>query len=172
MRRQPALGQTLVRNLAKEGVIVMTNTAQRPDSGSGQTYGGVVPTSVTGWAGWIVFGAFMMFMLGLFHAMAGLVALFKDDYFLVGSNGLVLNVDYTAWGWIHLLGGIAVGAAGVCVLLGQLWARIVAVIVTLLSALVNLAFLAAHPIWSTIMIALAVLVIWAVIVHGGEMKEA
>ena len=49
-----------------------------------------------------------------------------------------------------------------------MWARVVAVLVALLSALVNLAFLSAYPVWSTIMIAVDILVIYAVIAHGRE----
>ena len=52
----------------------------------------------SGWVGWIIFAGAMMIMLGFFHAIAGLVALFKDDYFLVKTSGLVVNVDYTTWG--------------------------------------------------------------------------
>ncbi|HEX6148251.1 MAG TPA: hypothetical protein VFZ39_00675 [Nocardioides sp.] len=114
----------------------------------------------------------MMLLLGVFHLIAGLVALFKDDYYVVGSSGLVLSVDYTAWGWIHLLGGGVMCAAGLGLLVGQMWARVVAVLLAMLSAIANLVFLAANPIWSTIMITLAVLVIWAVTVHGSEMKNA
>ncbi|MDX6324546.1 MAG: hypothetical protein QOK15_900, partial [Nocardioidaceae bacterium] len=55
---------------------------------------------------------------------------------------------------------------------GQMWARIVAVAVAFLSCLVNIAFLSAYPIWSTIMIAIDVLVIWAVMVHGREMRSS
>src|SRR6185503_1604462 len=57
----------------------------------------------SGWVGWIIFAGAMMIMLGFFHAIAGLVALFKDDYFLVKTSGLVVNVDYTTWGWVHLI---------------------------------------------------------------------
>lgn len=122
----------------------------------------------TGWYGWVVFAGTMMLMLGSFHAMAGLVALFKDDYYLVGSKGLVVNVDYTAWGWIHILFGVLVAGAGVALFVGMMWARVVAILVALLSALVNLAFLSAYPIWSTIMIAVDILVIYAVTAHGAE----
>ena len=37
--------------------------------------------------------------------------------------------------------------------------------------MVNMAFLAAYPVWSAIMIAVDVLVIYAIIVHGGELKD-
>lgn len=128
------------------------------------------PQEQTGWVGMIAFGGMMMILLGFFHAMAGFVALFQEEYFLVGANGLVVTVDYTAWGWTHLILGALVLAAGIAVLAGQMWARVVTIVVAMASALVNLAFLAAHPVWSMMMIALDVLVIWAVTVHGSEMK--
>jgi hypothetical protein len=125
----------------------------------------------TGWVGWIFFAGTMLVLLGIFHAIQGLVALFNDSVYLVGPKGLVLNVDYTAWGWIHLLGGILVILAGVSLYAGRMWARMFAVLVALVSAVINVVFLPAYPIWSTIMIAIDVLVIWAVTVHGSELKE-
>ena len=114
------------------------------------------------WYGLVVFAAVMMLLVGTFHAMAGFVALFKEDYFLVTTNGLVVTADYTTWGWIHLIMGVALGVAGGALLMGQTWARVVAVIAAVTSAIVNLAFLSAYPWWSAIMIAIDVLVIYAV----------
>ena len=128
-------------------------------------------SDVSAWTGWIAFAGVIMVMLGIFHAIQGLVAIFKDDYYLVGSSGLVVNVDYTTWGWVHLLGGIILVAAGVCVFTGQIWARTVGVILALVSAIVNVGFLAAYPLWSLMMIALDVIVILALTVHGSEMKR-
>ena len=125
----------------------------------------------TGWTGWIVFGSMMMIMLGTFHAIQGLVALFRDEYYLVGKDGLTVKVDFTAWGWTHLILGAIVVATGIAILFGQTWARIVGVVIAMLSAIVNIAFLSAYPIWSTMMVAFDVLVIWALTVHGGEMKN-
>jgi len=129
------------------------------------------PAEPTGWVGWIIFAGTMLVILGIFHAIQGLVALFNDSVYLVGPKGLVINVDYTVWGWVHLLGGIIVVLAGVSLFAGRTWARIVAVIVAVISAIVNVVFLPAYPIWSTMMIAIDVLVIWAVTVHGSEMKS-
>lgn len=125
----------------------------------------------SGWYGMVVFAATMMILLGSFHAIAGLVALFRDDYFLVTRSGLVIDVDYTTWGWVHLLLGILVIAAGAALYAGATWARAVAVVIAMLSALLNLAFLSAYPLWSGIMIAVDVLVIYAVTVHGGPVDE-
>lgn len=122
------------------------------------------------WVGWIAFAGVIMVMLGSFHVVQGLVALFNSDYYLVRSSGLVVNVDFTAWGWVHLIGGIITVFAGFGVFTGQVWARSVGVIVAMGSALLNVGFLAAYPLWSLLMIALDVVVILALTVHGSDIK--
>ncbi len=125
----------------------------------------------TMWVGWIAFAGTMMVLLGAFHAIQGLVALFQDSYFLVGKNDLVVQVDYTTWGWVHLIAGLIVAGAGVALFSGSMWARVLAVFCAFGSALLNIAFLSAYPIWSMMMITVDVLVIWAVMVHGREVKS-
>lgn len=124
----------------------------------------------TKWVGWIAFASIMMVMLGTFHMIQGLVALFRDQYYLVGKSGLVVSVNYTTWGWVELIFGAIVLGAGAALVSGRMWARVAATIVALVSAVVNLGFLSAYPIWAAIMIALDVMVIWAITVHGAEMK--
>src|SRR4051795_7871912 len=126
----------------------------------------------TAWTGWVVFAAFMMIMVGAFQAIEGLVALFDDGFYRVTDSGLVVNVNYNVWGWTHLLLGILILVCGVGLLAGNMAARTVAVILAGLSALANLAFIEAYPIWSVIIIAIDVLVIYAVTVHGGELRDS
>ncbi len=109
-------------------------------------------------------------MLGTFHVFQGIVALVKDQYFLVTSSGLVIDVDYTTWGWTHIIAGAIVLMAGVGVFAGQMWARVVGTVVALVSAVINMIFLPAYPLWSIIMVGLAVVVIMALTVHGSEIK--
>ena len=126
----------------------------------------------TGWIGVVLFGGIMLEMVGGFQLIQGFVALFKDDYYLVSPNGLVVEVNYTAWGWTHLLIGLVAIATGIGVMLGQTWARVLGIVIAVVSALVNVAFLSAYPIWSTIIIAMDVLVIYALAVHGRETAQA
>ena len=145
-----------------------------PSTGSAripQQRGEAAATGQTGWVGWVVFGACMMVMLGTFHAIAGLVALFNETYFVAPSADLVVSVSYDTWGWAHLLGGLVVLAVGVGLFTGATWARVLGVAVAMLSAIVNLVFLAAYPVWSIMMITLAVLVIYAITAHGAEIKN-
>jgi hypothetical protein len=126
----------------------------------------------TGWTGWVAFAATMMILLGTFQAIEGFVAIFDDGYYGVTSSGLVINVDYTVWGWTHLLLGVLVALAGIGVMAGNLAARTVGVLLAGLSAIANLLFIEAYPVWSIIVITVDILVIYALTVHGREMKRA
>jgi hypothetical protein len=126
----------------------------------------------TAWTGWVAFASVMMFLLGCIQAIEGLVAIFDNGIYRVTEVGLVVAVDYTVWGWTHLLLGALIIISGVGVLNGNTAARAVGVLLAGLSALVNLAFIAAYPIWSVLIIAIDVLVIYALIVHGREMRSS
>ncbi|GAB1642210.1 hypothetical protein [Krasilnikovia sp. MM14-A1259] len=149
----------------------MSETQQRPTYTANQPY--IAPgREPTAWVGFVLFAGIMMLMLGGFQVMEGLVAIFRDEYYLVTRNGLVLTMDYTAWGWTHLVIGLVAIAAGLGVLMGQMWARVTGIAIAVISALANLAFLPAYPVWASIVIAVDVLVIYALAVHGREVKSS
>jgi len=129
------------------------------------------PARSSAWVGWIRFGAVMMVLLGAFNVIEGLVALFNDDYYVVGTEGLLV-FDLTGWGWLHLIIGALAIAAGVGLFTGAAWARVTAVALCTINAVAQLAFLSAYPVWATVVIALDVVVIWAVVVHGDEVRRA
>ena len=125
----------------------------------------------SGWVGWVVFAGVVMITLGAFHIIDGLVALFEKGFYSVNSSHLVVHVNYSAWGWAHLALGALFILVGFGVLVGQTWARVVGIALAVISAIINLAFLAAYPVWGVILIALDIVVIYALAMHGGEMKE-
>ena len=124
----------------------------------------------TGWVGWILFAGTMLLLVGCFQVMAGFVALFNDNFYVARGDNLAVAFNYTSWGWIQIVLGCLALAAGYGVMVGKLWARIYAIVYAGLAAIVNMAFLSAYPIWMTIMITVDVLVIWALAVHGREVK--
>lgn len=128
-----------------------------------------VPGESTAWVGWLLFGGVLMALLGLFQAVEGVIALANPGYYAVRSDGLVVHVSYTAWGWVHLVVGLVALGAGVGLLYGSLVARFAGVAVCVVSGVVNLAFLPAAPFWSTVLIGLDVVLIYAITVHGGEL---
>ena len=120
----------------------------------------------SGWAvGFVVFAAVMMMLAGGFQTIAGIAAIFEDEFFVVGPN-YVYDVDVTAWGWIHLILGVILFAAGAGVLSGATWARVVGITLASLSAFANFFFIPYYPFWSIVIIALDVAVIWALSVYG------
>ena len=125
----------------------------------------------TGWTGWAFFAAIMMIMIGTFQAISGVTALVNDEYFLVSSSGLIVTLDYTTWGWIHLGLGMAIALAGVTVLSGSWFGRALGIFLAGVSAVANLVWIAAYPLWSIIIITVDILVIYALAVHGGELKK-
>jgi len=117
--------------------------------------------------GLTVFAAVLMLLVGIFQAVEGLVALLGDTLYLVGPDW-AFSFDVTTWGWIHLITGVVIAAAGYFVLTGAVWARSVGVVLACLGALTNFLWLPYYPVWSVIVITLNVLVIWALTVRGRD----
>ena len=125
----------------------------------------------SGWAAWISFAGVLLVVVGVLQVMQGLAALLDEGFFIVGRRGLVVDVDYTVWGWTHLTLGVIAIATAAGLFAGNLLARVVAIVIAMVSALVNIAFIPAYPWWSTLVIIFDILVIYGVTVHGGEMKK-
>ncbi|WP_141579140.1 hypothetical protein [Actinomadura sp. WMMA1423] len=113
-------------------------------------------------SGWLAFAGILSIVVGAFNVIDGVVALFKDNYY-VANSGQLLVFDFTAWGWYWLVLGALQIIIGFGVLAGQMWARVVGIVFAFLAALGHLAFLAAFPIWSVLTIALCILMIYALI---------
>lgn len=125
----------------------------------------------SGWAiGWTAFAAVMLMLIGVFQAIAGLVALVDDEFFVVTAKW-VFKLDTTTWGWVHLLVGIVVFFAGIALFGGAVWARTVGVIVALVSAIAAFLWLPWYPIWGIIVITIDVFVVWALTAHGRDITE-
>ncbi len=118
-------------------------------------------------AGYAAFAGVVLILIGFFQAVAGLVAIVDDEFYVVGQEYL-FQFDVTTWGWIHLIIGIIVLLAGFGVFTGNVLARTVGVLVAGISALVAFAWLPWYPIWAVVIIALDIAVIWALTMHGRD----
>jgi hypothetical protein len=116
---------------------------------------------ISGWAlGGMVFAATMLVIIGIFQAINGLVAIIDDDFYVVRRN-YTFDLDTTGWGLIHLILGIVLVVVGFALYARQEWAAITAVVLAGLSAVANFFFIPYYPLWSIVVIALDVWVIWA-----------
>lgn len=123
------------------------------------------------WTGWIAFAGIMMIIGGVLQGLYGLIALLNDQWVVWGNTGAAF-LDLTQWGWVHLIWGIVMILAGIGVMSGNLLARIVGVFLAGITAVVNFAFIPVYPLWSVIVVVIAIVVIYALVAHGRDMKRA
>ena len=124
----------------------------------------------SGAAGLTAFAGILMLLIGFFHAFQGLVALFNDEFLVVGEE-YIFEFDITAWGWVHLIAGVLIALAGIALFQGAVWARTVAVILACLSILASFLWMPYYPVWSIAVIVFDVFVIWAVTAHGRDVTS-
>lgn len=115
-----------------------------------------------GFAGGTVFAAaILLFVVGALGILQGISALVEDEVFVVGPE-YTYELDLTAWGWIHLIVGIIAVLIAIGLFTGATWARIAAVIIAALSIIANFLWLPYFPLWAILIIAVDLVVIWAV----------
>jgi hypothetical protein len=117
--------------------------------------------TVSPWAhGIAVFAGLVMIIGGAFQALEGLAAVVNDQWLVVRPE-YIFAFDLTVWGVIHLLVGLALLAIGIFLLRGQTWARVAGMVVAVISAIMNFVFLPFSPLWAIMIIAVDMLIIWA-----------
>ena len=127
------------------------------------------------WSGWIVFAGFVLLIVGVIDALQGLVAIVKDEYVVATAKGVAI-LDVTAWGWATLLWGVLLVVTGLGLLGGAGWARWLAIIGVSVNAIGQMAFMAnypqAYPLWNILIVALNILVLYALTAHWQGFKES
>jgi hypothetical protein len=93
--------------------------------------------------------------------LQGIQALVDHRPLIIGSN-YVYKFNATGWGWIHIAAGIVLGIVAIGLISGAVWARVTAIVMACISIVVMFMWLPYYPMWSIIVIALDVIVIWAV----------
>jgi hypothetical protein len=134
-------------------------------------YGSSYDRPVTGWVGWIIFAAVFMVTIGAINVIQGLAALFRDDVYWQTLNGHVLTFNVTTWGWITLIFGILLILVGVLLMQGSTFARVAGIALVSLNLIAQFSWTTLYPFWSLIAIAIDIVIIYALVVHGGELKQ-
>jgi hypothetical protein len=119
------------------------------------------------WYGWVTFAAVMLAILGTFNVIGGLVGLLANEVAYIDQGDLVV-VDLTAWSIVAIVFGGLLIFAGLGLLTHNTAARIAAIVLVGLHALVQLTALGAYPVWSILMIALDVVILFALTARWSE----
>ena len=125
---------------------------------------------VSGWVGWIVFASIFMGITGAMNVIQGLAALFRDEGYWVTLGGSVVAFDTTTWGWIHLVFGILLIVVALLLMQGSTFARVLGVVLVALNLVAQFSWTTLYPFWALIAIVVDVLIIYALVVHGRELK--
>ncbi|MFG3513594.1 DUF7144 family membrane protein [Streptomyces bobili] len=115
-------------------------------------------------AGGVTFAGVLMLVNGVLAVLQGIAAIAEDDvYGWIGDY--VYKINLTGWGWILLIVGVVSAAAGGGILKGAAWARVTGILLASVSLVLQFLFLPYAPVWSIVLIAIDVFVIWALAVY-------
>ena len=118
--------------------------------------------------GLALFSAVLAGILGTMNLIYGLLLLLNSEFLVIAEDGL-FYVDVTAWAWVLVIfGAVQIGAC-FGIITGQTWARLVGMAWASIIVLGNMFALPAYPLYSIVIIALGVLVIWSL--AGGLGQE-
>jgi hypothetical protein len=127
-------------------------------------------TTVTGWTGWGVFASVLLLIAGIFDLIFGLAAVIGPNTTVVVAETGLFAVDVAAWGWWHIIAGIALIVLSFFLYRGATWARVIAIIIVIINAVGQLTLLSVQPWWSLAILTVDVFIIYALTVHGRELK--
>jgi hypothetical protein len=132
----------------------------------------VEQSRATGWVGWVLFAGIVLVLLGAAHACVGTLAIFEPDILRGTRPALLLGLPLTVLAWGHLLLGLGAVITGVGLIRGLAWARFVAIVIALFTALISFVFALIYPIWAGVIIVFCGIVLYATAAHGDEVADA
>jgi hypothetical protein len=122
--------------------------------------------------GWKVFAGIMILIVGVLNVFDGLVGLTQQNYIKQFTNGqLPVTNNIKTWSWVVLIIGVIMILAGFLIFSGNMFGRIVGILVASLNLLVQLAYLNHNTFWSFTMILIDILVIYGLAAHGGRLDQ-
>jgi len=124
--------------------------------------------------GFTAFAAIVLMTLGAMEVLNGMTAIANNDaqvYLNAGDKTYFLHLTPKGWGFTHTILGIALVAAGFALVSGATWARIVAIAVAAVTAIVGFGFIPIFPVWGIIIIALSVAVLWALTTFHEDLRK-
>jgi hypothetical protein len=133
----------------------MTHRAEPPEASGSELAAGIG----------VMFAAVMMIMTGIFQVFQGLAAVMSDEFFVTVPN-YVVTIDVTTWGWIHLIMGVLIAVGGFYLFSGSRAAAILALVLAVIGAIGNFAFIPYYPFWALLLIAVDVYILWAIARSG------
>jgi hypothetical protein len=118
--------------------------------------------------GWVLFAGVMLATLGTLNLIDGIAAVSNSTFF-VGDAKFILG-DLNTWGWVLIVAAVVQLAAAVGVWMRVTGVRWIGVAIAAVNLIVQMFFISAYPLWSTMLIVLDVLVIYGLVAHGRRLE--
>ncbi|MEV0032906.1 hypothetical protein [Nocardia sp. NPDC050793] len=112
-------------------------------------------------AGTSIGAAILLLTVGVLQIFEGISAVVDDELFVVGVE-YVYKFDISTWGWIHIVLGVILVICSIGLMTGSTWGKVAAIVIAALAIIANFLWLPYYPYWSILIIALSIVVIWAV----------
>lgn len=114
------------------------------------------------WSGWIGFAGLMLMILGAIDFFEGLIAVIRKEYYAFTPQGLIV-FDTTTWGWLAMIFGVILFLVGLGLAGGASWARWVAIVLLVVNLLGNIGWVGSsqYPIWALTIVAIEIIVLYA-----------
>ena len=109
----------------------------------------------------------MLLVAGGFSLVYGLAAVLNDQVVRVGGQGVIV-LDFTVWGWVHMVIGaiMLLTCWGLFAMKG--FARWIAIFIAIVNAMLQMATITAFPLWSIMIITLDVIIIYQLTVNWAK----
>lgn len=116
--------------------------------------------------GWLTYAGILVLIGGVLNVIWGIAAIDSANFF-VGNAAYVIS-DLNLWGWVSLVIGAALIAAGIGIFSGARWAIWMGIAFASVNAIVQLLAIPAYPFWSLAVFALDLLAVYGLVAHGTD----
>lgn len=125
-------------------------------------------TEVEQGSGWLLFAAIVLIVAGIMRIFDAIWAWSYDGVLPDEFQEALFGNDLDTYGWIWLIVGIVLVAAGASVMQQAQWARWIGILAGAVLAISAVWWLPVYPVWSLIYIFIGVFVIYGLAAYGGR----
>jgi hypothetical protein len=122
------------------------------------------PTTMPLESGWLTYAATLVLIGGVLNIIWGIGAIDSANFFVANAHYVIS--DLSTWGWVSLIVGAVLVAAGLAIFSGRRWAVWVGIVFASLNMIVQLLAIPSYPFWSLAVFALDLLAVYGLIAHG------
>jgi hypothetical protein len=117
-------------------------------------------------AGWIVFASIMFVVSATLNAIWGIAAV-SNAHFFVGDASYILS-DLNTWGWVAIAFAALQALAALSIYRGGVFGRWYGIAIAGFAVVAAMMSIPAYPLWSLVLVAIDVLVIYGLAAYGGK----